>query len=377
VNHEKSIFLRYLDGEAGPEEKRRLLEDLRNNEDARREFKDAHKSWASEHSSSFDPYQSLGVILERISRRRIFHFPVWAQVATAVAVAALAVILFLPVRKGDSPVCPAPENELYTWPDSTVPIALLWDGRTVNSAATEMQVACIPGGIRIDGRDYVASDASQASCMLVIPFGHRARIQFADGSEVRMNSHSRIIFPLSFGRERNIRMTGEALFDVNRDESRPFTVSLDDLRVRVLGTRFLVSGREDDYHRVALVSGSVNVSLGDTRAQSVTLVPKQMYTLDGNGKINVEDVPDILRLLDWANGVCYADGTSLQEVLARIGQYYGETILCSPTVAGISCSGNLQLKENLSEMFSELSRTFPITSSKRDGVWHVSLAKDN
>jgi hypothetical protein len=63
-------------------------------------------------------------------------------------------------------------------------------------------------------------------------------------------------------------------------------------------------------------------------------------------------------------------------VLVRVGRYYGEKIHCSPKVAGIACSGNLQLKENLSEMFTELSRIFPIKSIKQDGVWQVTLASE-
>lgn len=371
MNHEKAEFLEYLDGKADLERKRELLECLKSDENARAEFREAYDQWASDHGAAFDPYKSLGVILERISRRRLFRFPAWT-VAAAVAVAALALIFFLPFGRGESVVTPLQDTELYTWPESSDPVALLWDGQTVSSSETEMQVVCVSNGIRIDGRFYAAPANTQSSCMLSVPFGHRARILFADGSEVRLNSHSRILFPLNFSKERNVRITGEALFDVNRDEHRPFTVSLDDLRVRVLGTRFLVSGREEEPHRVALVSGSVNVSLGDARAQSVTLVPKQLYTLDDNGKINVEDVPDILRLLDWSMGICRADGTSMREVLTRVGKYYGETIQCSPKVAHIACSGNLQLKENLSEMFTELSRSFPIKARRQDGVWYVS-----
>lgn len=376
MSHEKELFLRYLDGKASPAQKRQLLESLKTSETAQAEFKEVYKEWASEHGAAFDPYQSLGVILERISRRRPFRFPVWVTVGAALAVAMLSLVLFLPMRRGEGVEAPAPESGLYTWPESADPVAVLWEGQTVRSEATEMQVACTPGGIRIDGNEYIAPNGVQATCMLVIPFGHRARVLFADGSEVHMNAHSRMLFPLKFGKERNVRMTGEALFDVNRDARRPFIVKMDDLRVRVLGTRFLVSGREDESRKVALVSGSVNVSLGGARAQSVTLVPKQLYTLDDNGKINVEDVPDILRLLDWTNGTCCADGTSLPEVLVRVGRYYGEKIHCSPKVAGIACSGNLQLKENLSEMFTELSRIFPIKSIKQDGVWQVTLASE-
>ncbi len=372
MDHEKTIFLKYLDGKADLDEKRQLLAYLKNNPSAREELQSTYRKWADEHGRSFNPYPSLDRVLQKVSRRRRFSFPALALASVA---AALAAILIIPaITRRQAPAPSAVETELYTWPESEKPVALLPDGQVIQSDALEMQVTCTPGVIRIDGSDFATS--AKESCMLSIPYGHRARIQFADGSVVRLNAHSRIVFPGTFGRERNVRMTGEALFDVSRDESRPFTVEFDDIRVQVLGTRFLVSGYEEDAHRVALVSGSVNVSLGDSRAQSVTLVPNQMYTLDDNGKVNVEDVPDWRGLLDWADGVYRADGTSMKDLLNYLSRYYGEKVECDSRVAGIACTGTLNLRSTLSDMLSELSGIFPIESSKQDGIWHVSLSKE-
>ncbi|MBR3075437.1 MAG: FecR domain-containing protein [Bacteroidales bacterium] len=371
MDHEKTIFLKYLDGKAGLDEKRQLLAYLKNNASAREELQSTYRNWADEHGRSFDPYPSLDRVLQKVSRKRSIPFPALVFAAAAV----LAAILIIPaITKRQAPAPSAVETELYTWPESETPVALLPDGQVIQSNALEMQVSCTPGGIRIDGSDYASS--AKGSCMLSIPYGHRARIQFADGSVVRMNSHSRIVFPGSFGRERNVRMTGEALFDVSRDEGRPFTVELDDVRVQVLGTRFLVSGYEDDAHRVALVSGSVNVSLGDSHAQSVTLVPNQMYTLDDNGKVNVEDVPDWRGLLDWADGVYRADGTSMKDILNYMSRYYGEKVECDSRLAGIACTGTLNLRSTLSDMLSELSGIFSIKSRRQDGVWYVTLSNE-
>ncbi len=374
MDHEKSIFLKYLDGKAGLDEKRQLLAFLKSNPQAREELLMTYKQWADERGKAFDPYPSLDCVLAKVSRRRSFLFPAFVAAAAVAAVA--AVLLFAPLHKNTGTVTPIAEAELYTWPESSKPVILLSDGQVIQSDALEMQVTCTMAGIRIDGRDYTSAASPKESCMLAIPYGHRARVQFADGSVVRMNSHSRMIFPSSFGKERTLRMTGEALFDVSRDESRPFVVELDDVRVRVLGTRFLVSGYEEDVHRVALVSGSVNVSLGNSGAQSVTLVPNQMYTLDDNGKVNVEDVPDWSGLLDWADGVYRADGTSMKELLKYLGRYYGEKVECDAKVADIACTGTLNLRSTLSDMLSELSSIFSINSRRQDGVWYVTLSSE-
>lgn len=370
------MFWEYLDGKAGPDTKRQLLELLKDNEEAREEFRATYKQWAETKGQSFDPWSSLYLVMNKVERgrRRSVLIPVLAAVAAAAAIA--AIFIFSPFRKQKATDFPAAIAELYTYPESANPTALLPDGQILHSDAIEMQVSCTSSGIRIDGCDYPTDVSSQAYCMLDVPYGHRASVQFADGSAVKVNSHSRIVFPMSFGKERNVCMTGEALFDVSRDEGRPFVVEFDAVRVQVLGTRFLVSGYEDDPHRVALVSGSVNVSLGETQTQSVTLAPNQMYTLDDNGKINVEDVSDWHSLLDWADGVYRADGTSMKEILSYLGRYYGEAVECDAPVADIACTGTLYLRPTLSDMLSELSIIFPIKSNKHENVWLVSRSSN-
>ena len=373
MNHD-FLFQQYLDGKAGPDEKRQMLSLLRDDEQARKEFQSTYKRWAEQRGEAFDPRSSLYLVLNKVGMRRLSWIkPVLAVFAVAAVIAAF--LILNPLRKDSVPEITVSKAELYTYPESESPLALLSDGQILHSDATEMQVSCTSTGIMIDGRDYPTSVSPQTSCMLDVPYGHRARVQFADGSVVRLNSHSRMVFPLSFGKERDVQVTGEALFDVSRDEGRPFVVELDDVRVQVLGTRFLVSGYDNDPCRVALVSGSVNVSLGETR-QSVTLSPNQMYTLDDNGKINVEDVTDWGGLLDWAEGVYRADGTSMEDILSYLGRYYGEAVECDAPVADIACTGTLYLRPTLSDMLSELSRIFPIKSQKQENVWLVSRSSN-
>ncbi|MBO4340931.1 MAG: FecR domain-containing protein [Bacteroidales bacterium] len=367
MSYEKTIFLKYLDGQAGLEEKRRLLGLLKENGEARDELKQVYREWSA--GKSFDPWSSLDYVLN--SRRRVFVRPVWvALAAAAIALFAIVMPLFLH-RQNTSPVAKA---ELYTYPETETPMLLLSDGQVLQSESPEIHVSCTGTGIRIDGKDYVTSVSSQANCMLMVPYGHRAKVQFADGSVVRMNAHSRLFFPAAFGKERVVSMTGEALFDVSRDNGRPFIVELDDVRVQVLGTRFLVSGYENTPHQVALVSGSVNVSVGELQHQSVTLAPSQMYTLDDNGKINVEDIPDWGCMLDWADGIYKANGTSMKELLSYLGRYYGKNVECDALVADIACTGTLHLSPNLPDMLSELSKIFPIKSRMQNGTWLVSCS---
>lgn len=373
MSHEKELFRKFLDGKAGPEEKRHLLDLLKNSADIREALLPEYKQWADEQGRFFNPYSSLDNVLESLFRRRRIRYSSLLAVA-AVVVALL--LIFVPFQNKRGSVVPDAAAELYTWPEPEEPVVLLADGQVVHSDAIEMKVSCTSAGVRIDGKDYPCSAVSKVQHLLMVPYGHRALVQFADGSVVHLNAHSRILFPASFGKERNIRMRGEALFDVSRDEKRPFTVELDNIKVKVLGTRFLVSGNQEESRKVALVSGSVNVSVGESLDQSVTLVPNQLYTLDQNGKINIEDVPDMRSFYDWADGVYRADGSSMQELLVFLSRYYGESIECGPSIVDIACTGTLYLRSTASDMLSDLAKIFPISSQKRNGVWFVSVSSN-
>lgn len=68
-----------------------------------------------------------------------------------------------------------------------------------------------------------------------------------DGTEIWLNSASELKYPAHFvGNERRVQLTGEAYFQVARNEAAPFIVETRDMDVKVLGTSFNVSIYEDE-----------------------------------------------------------------------------------------------------------------------------------
>ena len=72
--------------------------------------------------------------------------------------------------------------------------------------------------------------------------GQKSNITLADGTNVRLNSESTLIFPEKFDKDsREVKLIGEAFFQVTEDPSKPFIITSGDLRTRVLGTSFNIS----------------------------------------------------------------------------------------------------------------------------------------
>nr|WP_295930547.1 FecR family protein [uncultured Dyadobacter sp.] len=109
--------------------------------------------------------------------------------------------------------------------------------------------------------------------------GDSARlVALPDGSRVTLAPGSRISFPgQSNGLKREVYLSGEAFFDVQKDPSRPFFVYADELTTRVLGTSFTVRAFEkENTATVQVRTGSVSVvARAPRRTQSVVLAPNQ------------------------------------------------------------------------------------------------------
>lgn len=124
------------------------------------------------------------------------------------------------------------------------------------------------------GRESDKRELNMAS--IVTANRERATVILPDGTEVTMNSDSRLSYSPYFTNDsiRSVTLSGEAYFNVSKDASHPFVVSIENLKVRVLGTSFNVKGRQDDSEvKVALIDGSVELVSPD---RHVVLKPKEV-----------------------------------------------------------------------------------------------------
>lgn len=165
---------------------------------------------------------------------------------------------------------------------------------------------------------------------LTIPQGKTAKLLLPDGSKVWLSACSRLIFPQAFLKDtpREVRLIGEAYFEVTHDEARPFIVHSGNVSTTVLGTRFNIRCFEGEHTRVTLASGSVKVNNNgnSSRQREVILTPGQQASVGANNVINVESV-DVEGILSWKNGGFYFENQTLREVLTEIGRWYNYNVI--------------------------------------------------
>ena len=111
------------------------------------------------------------------------------------------------------------------------------------------------------------------------PYGSKTKLYLPDGTLVWLNAGSKMSYAQDFGiNERSLNLSGEAYFEVTRNEEIPFKVHTEELDVKVLGTKFNFRNYKDDLEaKVCLLEGKVALN---TRQKETILHPDQQALLD-------------------------------------------------------------------------------------------------
>lgn len=161
------------------------------------------------------------------------------------------------------------------------------------------------------------------------PNGRKFRMTLDDGSFVHMNSASNIIYPNKFDEEnREIEISGEAYFDIQRDESRPFKIKVKDYSVEVLGTSFNIQAYEDEVDfAVTVESGTVKVQLDPDGLNTAILEKGQKLVF--NPETNLTEIVEAKTEdeLSWREGILKFNSTPMSKVEKVLERWYGVNVV--------------------------------------------------
>jgi len=171
-----------------------------------------------------------------------------------------------------------------------------------------------------------AGSPGQGLIEINAPDGGRVKFCLPDSSCGWLNSGSKLKYAAAFNRHRKVELTGEAYFEVKHQHQSGFTVSVEAMDIRVLGTRFNVSAYTDDqFTSVVLKEGKVDVT-GKNGSFSHTLSPDEKITFDqGSKSIEVAKV-DADRYIAWKDGYLIIENEMLEQVAGSLERWYNADI---------------------------------------------------
>ncbi|RZT96409.1 FecR family protein [Ancylomarina subtilis] len=154
-----------------------------------------------------------------------------------------------------------------------------------------------------------------------VPRGGEYSLTLTDGTKVWLNADTKLRYPVKFLKgKRDVYLTGEAYFEVAHNKQAPFIVHTHDSEVKVLGTKFNVSGYDDqNFIATTLVEGSVQIN---NLNQTEILKPGYQSTiLRGKDQIMIKKV-DADLYTSWVSGVYEFEDMELEYIMIQLGRWY-------------------------------------------------------
>jgi ferric-dicitrate binding protein FerR (iron transport regulator) len=289
---------------------------------------------------------------------------IWPRLAVAAAILCLlAVSAVYTLRKSkgsDTDVAKTTNTATDIAPGAFKATLKLADGRSIVLDKSTMGQLAEQGSTQVLNKDgqlvYApAAGAAQAKDLwntLSTAKGQTYSLLLSDGSRITLNSESSIQFPVSFAGElREVKVTGEAYFQVAHDASRPFEVKARDMELRVLGTTFNVNAYSDeDAVKATLVEGSIQIRKG---VQKKIIKPGQQAQVLPDD-IKVTDV-DVDRITAWKQGYFRFKEDKLSEAMRNVARWYDVEVVYEGNAAGVEVTGSIPRTANLSELIKMLA----------------------
>lgn len=173
--------------------------------------------------------------------------------------------------------------------------------------------------------------------------GESERITLDDGSEIELNTASRIAVAFS-DEARSVEIKeGEAFFNVEKDRSRPFVVKTELAEITVTGTSFSVSTL-GDRSSVHVLTGVVEVTPVD--GQQATLLAGDTIEIGADGSSTGVRRYDPSLVFAWRSGKARFRDEPLDKVVASLNRYFeAPIVLADSSLGGLPVTGEFDIRD--------------------------------
>lgn len=212
---------------------------------------------------------------------------------------------------------------------------------------------------------------------IVSPAGSRTSLNLPDGSIVWLNGDSHIRYPAVFGKNREVKIEGEAFFKVKSDKKHPFLVSAKDIVVKATGTQFNVMAY-DDIPKVSVIlkEGKITVENQQHTFKKEMTPGYELRYAKKPPSISYKEI-DTENYSSWISGRLIFSYAPFSEVVERMGKWYGIDIeIVDKELLQLHFKATF-VNENIEEALKLLqsTATFKYEFSKRDNKKEGSIEK--
>ncbi len=211
--------------------------------------------------------------------------------------------------------------------------------------------------------NFVVSNQSKTLAQYFKAGGNTLEKILPDGTKVFLNRNSSLSYGSDFNTNlRQVKLIGEAFFEVKRNEKRPFVIDAGQAQVRVLGTSFNIKSTKDEV-QVVVESGKVQFS---NKTKKIFLTKGQQAVASDTALERVNYTPNALA---YRTQIYNFDQTKLSEVVASLNEGYHTRIQFSNRVSNCQLSARFE-RETLNTTLTVIAETLKLkVVRKGDTIW--------
>lgn len=193
-----------------------------------------------------------------------------------------------------------------------------------------------------------------------------SKIVLPDGSEVWLNAQSELTYPRQFsGKNRNVRLSGEAYFKVVSNKKNRFNViTPGNFTVSAFGTEFNVNAYPDESEsQITLAKGNVEIALGNRASETEKLSVGQKISVDVHTRNTIVDEADTYVETAWKDGKMVFRREKLEVIAHKLSRRFGVAIRFEgDDLKNYEYTATFK-EETLEDILDLLKRSAPITYS--------------
>lgn len=195
-------------------------------------------------------------------------------------------------------------------------------------------------------------------------------VELPDGSKIFLNRNTELSYKSDFGRSgRNVKLNGEAFFEISPDASKPFIIDAGNAYVRVVGTSFnVITSNSDSAVEVFVTTGKVVLS-DKSESRSLDLEPGYVGNFDLNSSAKV--INENPNYLAWNTGKLVYTGQKLDIVFKDLKRVYNMDIVADdPSILENPWSSPIG-SGTQETIILLICRSFNLSFTKEGDVYHL------
>ena len=188
-------------------------------------------------------------------------------------------------------------------------------------------------------------------------------INLSDGSQITLNQSSKLTYTLAEKEaKRQVDLTGDAFFEVARDESKPFIIQTQDVEIEVLGTSFYVDARPNQSEiQVIVKSGKVAVRSG---ASEQILTANEKAIFQKNSKVLTKTKNEDVNYLSLKDKNLVFENSTFEDLVFSLNRHFNSKITIEEESLKTCAHSGTYKNKSLETILKILESSHSIQSNK-------------